>query len=255
MRNAAIPSYTGLRLCPAPGPGDLRLRSADSNFIQGDIVVRKSAFAVPAVALLVVLLAVIAAAQMPPNLTPFTADMQYTAARAGSRMEGMSGKIYMAPPHMRMDMEGGRRGGAIMITNMATQTSDMLMPQQHMYMEFKADQARMHRPGMAPSIKPFKDPSNPCAYDEGATCKNLGVESVNGRSADHWQITDKDGKVANVWIDQKIHFPIKTVTEDGSWQLTNIKEGEPSASLFEIPSDYHKMDMGSMMQGMRPPQE
>jgi hypothetical protein len=37
--------------------------------------------------------------------------------------------------------------------------------------------------------------------------------------------------------------------------LTNIKEGEPAASLFEIPSGYQKMDMGSMMQGMRPPQQ
>ena len=86
---------------------------------------------------------------------------------------------------------------AILITNLATQTTDMLMPQQHMYMEFNADQAAMaHRPGMAPSIKPFRDPSNPCAYDEGSTCKNLGVEQVNGRSCDHWQVTDKNGKVS-----------------------------------------------------------
>ncbi len=68
-------------------------------------------------------------------------------------------------------------------------------------------------------------------------------------------MTDKNGKVSNIWIDQKLHFPIKTVSEDSSWELSNIKEGEPSASLFEIPSGYQKMDMGSMMQGMRPPQQ
>jgi hypothetical protein len=90
---------------------------------------------------------------------------------------------------------------------------------------------------------------------EGATCKNLGTEQVNGRSCDHWQITDKNGKVSNLWIDQKIHFPIKTVSEDSTWELSNIKEGEPAASLFEIPPGYQKMDMGSMMQGMRPPQQ
>ena len=59
--------------------------------------------------------------------------------------------------------------------------------------------------------------------------------------------------MSNVWIDQKLHFPIKSVSEDSTWELTNIKEGEPDASLFEIPAGYHKMDMGGMMQGMQPP--
>ena len=43
------------------------------------------------------------------------------------------------------------------------------------------------------------------------------------------------------------------MTEDSTWELTNIKEGEPDASLFQIPAGYHKMDMGMMMQGMQPP--
>ncbi len=106
---------------------------------------------------------------------------------------------------------------------------------------------------MMPSIKPFSDPSNPCAGDAGATCKKVGVEDVNGRTCDHWQITHKDGSVSNVWVDQKLHFPIKSVSPDSTWELTNIKEGEPDASLFVIPSGYRKMDMGGMMQGMQPP--
>ncbi len=180
--------------------------------------------------------------------------MQITSGRGGDARE-INGKMYFTRSHMRMDMDTGPRGNAIMITNTATQTTDMLMPQQHMYMEFKADQAMMmaHRPGMAPSIKPYSDPGNPCSGETGATCKNLGTEQVNGRSCDHWQITHKDGKVSNVWIDQKLHFPIKSVSEDATWQLTNIKEGEPDASLFEIPSGYRKMDMGGMMGGMQPP--
>ena len=76
-----------------------------------------------------------------------------------------------------------------------------------------------------------------------------------GRTCDHWQITDKEGKVSNVWVDRKLHFPIKTVSADSTWELTNIKEGEPDAGLFQIPPGYHKMDMGSMMQGIHPPQQ
>jgi len=29
--------------------------------------------------------------------------------------------------------------------------------------------------------------------------------------------------------------------------LTNIKEGQPDASLFEIPSGFHKLDLGGLM--------
>ena len=79
------------------------------------------------------------------------------------------------------------------------------------------------------------------------TCKKIGVEEVSGRTCDHWEMTDKQGKVANIWIDQKLHFPIKTVSAGLDMLLTNIKEGEPDASLFQIPAGFHKMDMGGMM--------
>jgi len=162
----------------------------------------------------------------------------------------VTGKIYVAREHMRMDIDSGPRGGATVITNFPTKTTDVLMTDQHMYMEFNADQAMARRPGMAPNIKPFTDPGNPCANEAGATCKKVGVEEVNGRTCDHWQITDKQGQVTNAWIDQKLHFPIKEVTPDSTWQVTNIKEGEQPASMFVVPAGYQKMDLGQMMQGM-----
>jgi len=199
------------------------------------------------------------AAQALPQLKPFSADMEFTSNRGASAMHEMSGKVYVNQDHMRMDMNGGPAGGMVTITNFATKTTDMLMQAQRMYMEFNSDQGMTgRRPGMAPNIKPVADPNNPCAGDSGMTCKNLGVEEVNGRPCDHWQMTDKNGRVFNSWIDQKLHFPIKSVTPDTTWQLTNIKEGEPEASLFEVPAGYRKMDMSQMMQGMQgmhPPQQ
>jgi len=201
------------------------------------------------------LLPLLLMAQSAPQLTPFSADMQLSSQRGGRPAHDVAGKMYVSQKHMRMDLqEPNLHSGAIIITNFATQTTDTLIPDQHMYMEFSADQAAARRPGMGPSIKPLKDPSNPCAGDPGSSCKKVGVEDVNGRSCDHWQITDSQGKVSNVWVDQKLHFPIKSVTSDTSWQLSNIKEGEPEASLFEIPSGYQKMDLGQMMGG-RPPQQ
>jgi len=214
--------------------------------------------AIPAMVAAFLLLLPGAAAQTPPQVTPFSADMQFTAIPAqGGSMKAMSGKIYLAREHMRMDMTPvqGPGGPMILITKFATKTLDTLMPDQHMYMEFKADQMQERRAGMGPGIKPLADPNNPCASIEGATCKNLGTDQVNGRSCDHWQITDKNGKVSNVWIDQKIHFVIKAVSQDSSWQLSNIKVGEPAASLFQVPAGYQKVDLGNTMQGMRPPQQ
>ncbi len=203
----------------------------------------------------VLLLLQTAAAQMVMQPQPFSADMQFSSTRAGGAAHEMTGKMYFASGHMRMDMQGGPRGAVNIITDFKTQTTDILMPEQHMYMEHKAGEMSGHRPGMMPDIKPLRDPSNPCANEEGTTCKKVGVEEVNGRACDHWQITHKNGEVSNVWIDEKLHFPIKTVSEDSTWELTNIKEGEPSASLFQIPAGYTKMDMGGMMQMGHPPQQ
>jgi hypothetical protein len=193
-------------------------------------------------------------AQVMPQLTPFSADMQFTSNRMGGSTQTMTGKMYVGQGNMRMDLTSGPQGNAVMITNFTTKTTDALMPDQHMYMEFKADQM-MARRGMGPNISSIPDPNNPCANQQGATCKNLGVEQVNGRSCVHWQVTDKNGKVGNVWIDQQLHFPIKATDGDSTWELSNIKEGAPAASLFQIPDGYQKMDLGGMMQGMRPPQQ
>jgi len=60
-------------------------------------------------------------------------------------------------------------------------------------------------------------------------------------------MTDKQDKVSNVWIDQKLHFPIKLVSQDSTMTLTNIKEGQPDDNLFQIPAGFHKMDLGGVL--------
>ena len=180
-----------------------------------------------------------------PQLTPFSADMQTSTMQAGPANRDMNGKLYVSQGAMRMDMMGEGPRQAIIINTFATKTVDILMPQQHMYMEHKAGDNPMHRGPNTSDLHPY-DPKNPCSADPGTTCKNLGTETVNGRTTDHWQVTHKDGNVSNVWIDNSLHFPIKTVSEGTTWQLTNIKEGPQDASLFQIPSDYRKMELPGM---------
>ncbi len=213
----------------------------------------RTAFILPAAVFLFMQLAM---AQSPTGPRLFSADVQMTSNRNAGPRES-NGKIYFGQGHVRMDMQGAGPGGgeSIIISDVKSQTTDILMPAQKMYMESHAGNVPGGRRQSWADIKPLADPSNPCATDPGSTCKNLGVDEVNGRTCDHWQITDKNAQVANVWVDQKLHFPIKAVSADSTWQLTNITEGEPEASLFQIPPGYHKMDAGGMMQGMRPPQQ
>jgi hypothetical protein len=51
-----------------------------------------------------------------------------------------------------------------------------------------------------------------------------------------------------VWLDPKLRFPVKWQGKSSAGELRNIQEGTQSASLFEIPAGYTKMDIGHMMQ-------
>ncbi|MGH9521648.1 MAG: DUF4412 domain-containing protein [Terriglobales bacterium] len=196
-------------------------------------------------------LAITALAQIPTGIPQFSADMKSTGR--GGPGGAMNGKIYFGDKKMRFDMNMGGRE-QFMIHDMASQTSYMVMPQQKMYMEFNSAMGRGRGPGARMNdIKPV-DPSNPCAADPNYTCKKEGTEEVNGRSCDKWVFTNKSNPsdTRTVWVDQKLHFPIKTQSTEGdTWELTNIQEGSQPASLFEVPSGYQKMDMGGMM-GRRP---
>jgi outer membrane lipoprotein-sorting protein len=200
---------------------------------------------------ILLLLAVPALAQMPQ---PFSADMSQTSANGNVNMKG---KVYFSLPKFRMDMSetpgrpAGPFGGKMsMIVDGDSKMAYMLMTDQQMYMEFPTD-ANNPMAQRAPKWQDFK--GDPCTFrnEQGATCKKVGTETVNGRSCDKWEITDKNGKKETLWIDQKLHFPVKSFDGQVTTEFTNIKEGAQDASLFKVPAGYRKFD-ASMMGGQRP---
>jgi outer membrane lipoprotein-sorting protein len=189
--------------------------------------------------------------QMPQ---PFSADFSTTSSNGNANVKG---KFYFSVPKMRMDMtdtgqhqNAGPFGGKMsMIVDGSNKIAYMLMTEQQMYMEFPLDQNSPFTQRM-PKIQTFA--GDPCSMTEGATCKKLGTETINGRTCDKWEMTPKNGEKETLWIDQKLHFPIKTVSEKGmTSEFTNIKEGEQDAALFKVPPGFHKFD-ASMMGGQRP---
>jgi len=171
----------------------------------------------------------------------FSADMKTTGRGMSS-----TGKLYFGGPKVRMDI-ASQGHQSIMITDTQRKVSYMLMPDQHMYMEMSTAMQGAKR---SPDWRVY-DPAHPCANVPDTTCERLGPGIADGRLCDKWKFSNsKRASSQTTWIDQKTGIPIRTETSDGTvMELTNIKEGAQSASLFEIPSGYTKMDMGAMMQG------
>ncbi len=190
-----------------------------------------------------------ALAQMPQ---PFSADLSTTASNGNVNLKG---KFFMSLPKMRVDFsdmglrQGGPFGGKMsMIVDGDSKMAYMLMPEAQMYMEFPAD-AKSPMMQRMPNVRDYK--SDPCAGRQDVSCKKVGTETVNGRSCDKWETTDKAGKKETFWIDQKLRFPIKSQTAVETTEFTNIKEGAQDPALFKVPAGYRKFDAAAMG-GQRP---
>lgn len=159
-------------------------------------------------------------------------------------------KVSFARDKMRAEVQNGPHGSGAMIVNFATQTSIVIMPQQHMYMEMPA-QSSGQRIGY--NFFETGDVENACGdwqksvHGQGGNCHKVGSETVNGRSTVKYESVSASGEVNHFWLDPKLRFPVKWQSKGGAGELRNIQEGPQPASLFEIPAGFTKMDMGGMM--------
>jgi hypothetical protein len=182
--------------------------------------------------------------------TEFSGEI-YDSQKAGKA--GLT-KIYFAKDKLRIDAQDTGHGAAAVIVNYATQTSTVIMAQQHMYMEMPL-QSQSQR--MSYSFFRTGDVENACGdwqkitSNPAGSCSRLGSESVNGRATVKYEATNSRGEVGHFWLDSKLRFPVKWDGKNSGGELRNIQEGTQAASLFEIPAGYTKMDMGGMMKQPR----
>lgn len=122
-------------------------------------------------------------------------------------------KIYFTKDKMRAEPTGASaHGGGAVIMNFTTQTSIVLLTQQHMYMEMSA-QGQAQRLGYA--FFEADDVENACTYwqksahNQGGSCHKVGSESVNGRSAIKFETSNASGDLSHFWLDSKLRFPVK----------------------------------------------
>jgi len=165
---------------------------------------------------------------------------------------GSNGKIYFSKDKVRFESTNkDPRSGGVVIMNLTTQTTTVLMNQQHMYMDLSPQMATQRT---AYNFFRTGDVEAACSdwlqlpQNKGGSCHKIGNETVNGRNTVKYEGTNAKGETGDVWLDPKLRFPVKWEGKNGSWELRNIQEGSQPASLFEVPAGYTKFDMGSMMQ-------
>ena len=121
-------------------------------------------------------------------------------------------KLYFGKDKLRIESQNsGARSGGALIMNLATQTSTVLMPQQHMYMDMPA-QSKAQRLGY--TFFQTGDVENACsdwlklASNKGGSCHKIGDESVNGRDTVKYEWTNANGETNQFWLDPKLRFPL-----------------------------------------------
>jgi hypothetical protein len=166
-------------------------------------------------------------------------------------------KVYVTKDKVRFESTQPSGHSGVVILNLTAQTSDILMPERKIYIESVAGQGPYAQQKW--TFFRIADVDNACAdwqkipSHQDGTCQKVGHETVNGRNTVKYTGTSKDGDTVAVWIDSKVAFPIKWENKNGGGgELQDIKEGSQPASLFEIPSDYQKMEMPGGMRGVSP---
>jgi hypothetical protein len=193
-------------------------------------------------------------------LTPAVFAQQDFSADLVSNSEKPSStpaKIYASKDKMRFEGHEQNGHSGTLIINFAAQTTDILVPERKMYIESPLGRG----PGAQRSFNFFRatDVENACdewqkmATKPGGTCHKVGSEVVSGRSTVKYQGTSAEGDVSYVWIDPKLRFPVKWQGKNSGGELHNIQEGAQPASLFVVPDDYQKMELGSMGMPRTPP--
>ncbi len=150
-------------------------------------------------------------------------------------------KVSVSGDKVRFEV-AGQKTSSFAVINVAQRTSTMVLPDTKSYV--------VSPPGhLASSIPLFHidDPNNACkswekSMENPGTCKKVGDDTVNGRAAVKYTGALENGDTGTAWIDSKLHFAIKWEGEKSAAELQNIQEGPQDAKLFEIPSDYQKLD-------------
>jgi hypothetical protein len=116
-----------------------------------------------------------------------------------------------------------------------------ILPQFHTYTETSIDPNNSPEGSMG---GPAFLSADPCVRHADWKCTKTGIDNLDGRKCDVWDVMTNDSDHDTLWVDQKLKFPVKYKRADGmSLEYTNIQEGrQPAFSLFQVPRGYRKLE-------------
>lgn len=141
----------------------------------------------------------------------------------------------------------------------------VLVPEKKIYAEFAPPGGAARTQALSSDFSPDKLLNQ---FAGGARYEKVGAEDLNGRATMKYRVTltGKTGEAKNatteslIWIDDALGMPVKsetTVTGGGmngvkfSMELRDIKQ-DVDQSLFELPSDYRKVDYKEILRQITP---
>lgn len=153
-------------------------------------------------------------------------------------------KVNLKGDKVRMEVAGQTTRSYVLL-NLALRQSIMVLPDTKTYV--------VSPPGRMPSSIPLLRVGNPdeaCVdwmkdINKTAECKKAGDEELNGRKTVKYSATASNGDTGMVWIDRELKIPIKWEGEKGAAEFQNITLGTQEESLFELPTDYEKIDVAA----------
>ncbi|NNG13174.1 MAG: DUF4412 domain-containing protein [Halobacteria archaeon] len=140
--------------------------------------------------------------------------MEFSAAviQKIPQQDDMHGKIFVGKDRMRTEFKVNDQS-MIQIIDTGSRTAYMLNTQNRSYMQRKAG------PDDMPPGNGTIQADNPCAGMPDITCRKLGTEEVNGRTADKWEFENttqaQSGKML-YWLDRERLIPLRQMIPDGS---------------------------------------
>ena len=159
-------------------------------------------------------------------------------------------KVNFKGDKVRMEVIGQSTKSYVLL-NLTKRQSVMVLPDTKTYV--------ISPPGRMPSSIPLVRIGNPdeaCVdwvkdVNKTGECKKLGAEELNGRKTVKYTAAASNGDTGTAWIDRELKVPIKWEGERGAAEFQNIKLGTQEESLFELPTDYEKIDVAAKREAQK----
>jgi len=138
----------------------------------------------------------------------FSADIVYTIPQQGTQ----KGRIFIGKEQARTEFT---MNGKTLVQIVNTGKQEVLL------LDTREKTSMRHKAGMEDAVPAggSAKEANPCAGMQNMTCRQLGTETINGRTTQKWEFTGttpgQTGKMTT-WLDEERQMPVRQIMPDGS---------------------------------------